>query len=118
MQLTFWIPVHGVISLFAVASLWLGWTRRDVRWRVVLGLTAYVVMRVWSFAYFIPEMLEFQGIASDATPSDDLARRVEQWTTLSWLRLPLDAIACGAFLLALSRARAPRVPSDSRPHAG
>jgi hypothetical protein len=107
---TFWIPVHGVISFFALLSLWLGWHRREVRWRVVVGLTAYIVMRVWSFAFFIPELLEFQSLATDAIPSDDLTRRVEQWTTLTWLRLPLDAIAVVAFSLALSVAREPRAP--------
>lgn len=101
---TFWIPAHGVISIAVVASFFLCWQRRDVRDSVAVGFAAYVAMRAWSFAYFIPEMLEFQSVTPDTPHSADLVERVESWITLTWWRMPLDVIALAAFLFALVRA--------------
>lgn len=97
---TFWIPVHAAITITLLAALGLGWRRPAVRRLLLIGLCAYAVMRVWSFAYFIPEMLAFQDIPVDGSATVDLSSRVERWTTLTWLRMPLDLIAATSFLFA------------------
>jgi hypothetical protein len=70
---------------------------------IIIGLVSYVVMRVWSFAYFIPEMLRFQNIPLDKAPSAALLDRVRTWTRLTWFREPLDLITLFCLLIALTR---------------
>lgn len=97
----FWIPVHTGITIFVVLSLILAWKERKVRRLLLIGLAAYVVMRGWSFLFFIPEMLEFQQIPLDSPASAELSARVASWTGWTWLREPFDIASFLCFLLAL-----------------
>jgi hypothetical protein len=56
----FWIPVHTAIAVFLILSLVLTWRQMEVRRLLLIGLSSYIVMRVWSGLYFIREMLAFQ----------------------------------------------------------
>src|SRR5918996_1312852 len=56
----FWIPVHVAITISILLSLFLTWRQIKVRYRLLIGLGSYIVMRVWSALFFIPEMLAFQ----------------------------------------------------------
>lgn len=104
---TFWIPIHAAITVGLLLALILTWRERGVRRVLLVGLAAYVVMRAWSFAYFIPEMLAFQEVPVGAGPGPELAARVDRWVGLTWLRLPLDLIAWACFLIALRRTAGP-----------
>src|SRR6267143_6757700 len=55
----FSIPVHAAITIFIVLALFLTWSDTTVRLLLLIGLASYVVMRVWSGLFFIPEMLAF-----------------------------------------------------------
>ncbi len=97
----FWIPVHTVITLAFIASLVAAWRERAVRRLLLIGLGSYVVMRVWSGLYFIPEMLVFQKVPLDSAPSAELSARVSSWTFWTWFREPLDIVSFLCALLAL-----------------
>ena len=99
---SFWIPVHGAITVFIVLSLFLTWRQPRVRRLLLIGLCSYIVMRAWSFAFFIPEMLAFQQIPTGAAPSVELSARVQSWTLWSVFREPLDVVTFLSWLLALS----------------
>jgi hypothetical protein len=99
----FWIPVHGAITIFVISSLYLGWRDVTVRSLLLIGVASYVVMRVWSFVFFIREMLAFQKIPLDSAPTAELSARVAQWTFWTWFREPLDILSLLCFLLALYR---------------
>jgi hypothetical protein len=97
----FWIPVHTAITIFILPSLLLTWKQIKVRRRLLIGLGSYIVMRVWSALYFIPEMLAFQKLPVDSPPNVDLSARVASWTFWTWFREPLDVISLLCFFLAL-----------------
>src|ERR687892_1191183 len=97
----FWIPVHAAITIFILLSLLLTWRQIKVRQRLLIGLGSYIVMRVWSALYFIPEMLAFQKLPLDSPSNVDLSARVASWTFWTWFREPLDVISLLCFLLAL-----------------
>src|SRR5215813_8545809 len=78
----FWIPVHAGITLFVLVALIASWRDLKVRRLLVVGLASYIVMRVWSGAFFIPEMLAFQRVPLDSPPTADLMARVGTWTSL------------------------------------
>jgi hypothetical protein len=97
----FWIPVHVAITVFLLFSLGLAWKERKARRFLLIGLGSYVIMRLWSGLFFIPEMLAFQKVPLDAPASFELTARVARWTFWTWFREPLDAISFVSFLLAL-----------------
>jgi hypothetical protein len=101
----FWIPVHTLITIALIASLIANWSYADRIRSIIIGLVSYVVMRVWSFAYFIPEMLRFQNISLDAPRTAALLDRVRKWTRLTWFREPLDLITQFCLLIALTRSK-------------
>jgi hypothetical protein len=97
----FWIPVHVAITLCIILALVLTWDEPAVRHLLLVALVSYIVMRVWSGLFFIPEMLAFQQIPLDAAPSAALSARVSRWTFWTWFREPLDIISFVCSLLAL-----------------
>ena len=97
----FWIPVHAAITLFILVTLFLTWNDITVRRLLLTGVASYIVMRIWSGLFFIPEMLAFQKIPFDSAPSADLSARVARWTYWTWFREPFDVISFLCFLLAL-----------------
>jgi hypothetical protein len=101
----FWIPVHILITIGLIASLITNWNYAERRSLIIIALISYVVMRVWSFAYFIPEMLKFQNVPLDQPPTAALLDRVRRWTRLTWFRQPLDLITQFCLLIALTRSK-------------
>jgi hypothetical protein len=97
----FWIPVHAAITVFMLLTLYLTWHDFTVRYFLLIGLTSYIVMRVWSGLFFIREMLKFQNIPLHSAPSAELSARVVRWTFWTWFREPLDIISLLCSLLAL-----------------
>lgn len=97
----FWIPVHAAITVFIILSLVLTWGDPIVRRFLLIALASYIVMRVWSGLFFIPEMLAFQKVPVDSAPTAELTARVSKWTFWSWFREPLDIISFLFALLAL-----------------
>lgn len=97
----FWIPVHAAITISIILSLVLTWRQIKVRRLLLIGVGSYIIMRIWSGLYFIREMLEFQKVPLDSSPSAELSARVASWTFWTWFREPLDIISFLCFLLAL-----------------
>jgi len=93
----FWIPIHTLFEVVLVAAVVVTWGDDDVRIAMLVALTSHAVMRVWSFADFVPKAVAFEK-ADPATIDRAAAVR---WTRRSLLRLPLDAITCVAALTAL-----------------
>ena len=97
----FWIPVHAAITVFMLLTLYLTWHDFTVRYFLLIGLTSYIVMRVWSALFFIRDMLKSQSVPLHSAPSAELSARVVRWTFWTWFREPLDIISLLCSLLAL-----------------
>ena len=97
----FWIPVHVAITLCLLLALVMTWGEPTVRCLLLVALGSYIVMRVWSGLFFIPEMLAFQKVPLDEAPSVALSARVSRWTFWTWWREPLDVISFVCALLAV-----------------
>jgi len=97
----FWIPVHVAITLCLLLALVMTWGEPTVRCLLLVALGSYIVMRVWSGLFFIPEMLAFQKVPLDEAPSAALSARVSRWTFWTWWREPLDVISFVCALLAV-----------------
>ena len=79
----FWVPLHSVITLVLPLALWACWSEPDVRAWLFAALGLFGVMRVWTFAYFIPRVIEFEE-----GRTDDLAK-AKTWVRWSLMRAPL-----------------------------
>ncbi len=97
----FWIPVHVAITLFIILALVMTWRDATVRRLLLVAIVSYIVMRVWSGLFFIPEMLAFQNVPLDSAPFAELSARVSRWTVWTWFRELLDIITFLCSLLAL-----------------
>jgi hypothetical protein len=93
--------VHVAITLCIIVALMMTWGEPIVRRLLLVTLVSYIVMRVWSRLFFIPEMLAFQQVPLDEAPSAALAARVSRWTFWTWFREPLDVLSFVCALLAL-----------------
>lgn len=83
----FWAPLHGVLNLALLLALWARWSQPDVRAWLLAALGLYLVLRVWTFAWFIPRALAFeQGRVEDL-------EKARAWVRWSLLRAPLLAAA-------------------------
>ena len=96
-----WIPVHVAITLCILVALVMTCGEPTVRCLLLVALVSYIVMRVWSGLFFIPEMLAFQKVPLDEAPSVELSARVSRWTFWTWFREPLDVISFVCALLAV-----------------
>jgi hypothetical protein len=99
----FWIPVHTAITVLMVGAITSNWRYSQRRDLLLIAAGSYIVMRLWSAVYFIPEMLRFQKVPLESAATPELLSRVTRWTTLTWLREPLDIITQVCLLVALSR---------------
>ncbi|MET0401696.1 MAG: hypothetical protein ABW123_04795 [Cystobacter sp.] len=79
----FWVPLHGLLTLALPLALWARWGAPDVRAWLLAATGLYVVLRGWTFAYFIPRVLRFeQGLETDSA-------KARSWVRWSLLRAPL-----------------------------
>jgi len=92
----FWIPAHVSFELLLIATLVVFWSHIEVRTWLLVGLASHILMRVWSFLYFIPRALRFEQAEREET-SEGAARA---WTRRSRLRFPLDLVTCTAMTAA------------------
>jgi hypothetical protein len=83
----FWGPIHTLYEFALVATTWLVWSDRSLRWWIVSALIIHLAARAWSLAYFIPKALWFEKLG-DLT--EDQKRLARAWTRLSRCRLVLQ----------------------------
>lgn len=83
----FWILVHTSLLVALLGALWATWRDATLRKRVAWALGLHGVMRLWSFAYFIPAALRFES-ATSVSPE-----QVQTWVILSPLRTALTVVA-------------------------
>lgn len=101
----FWPFVSPVVALLAVANIvaWRG-NRANRHW--VLG--AGIIMlgyAIFSYSYFVPQMLMLQSSAG-SWPESKISATVQWWTSLNYLRMLLGAAGWSCALRALSLAAA------------
>lgn len=85
----FWIIFHSLHEVVFIVAIVFCWKLGAVRnWLLVLFAVHFLV-RVWTLAYFAPNIIEFQKIAEMSASTADLVKRVNLWKTLNYLRVGL-----------------------------
>jgi hypothetical protein len=103
--------------LLIPAALLLNARIPERRTLIMIAATMFFALRVWSYLYFIPDILDWnQGTTGQPLSADQL-KQATLWVDLSWIRLGVDATIA---LLLLSAAFIPAVnagvlePSSSK----
>ena len=99
------MPAHLAFEAALVLALWSAWPVVAVRNWLLLAAAAHLLMRVWSFAYFVPRALRFERAGDLSAEQRDAART---WVRLSVWRLPLDLISLAALCAAVATLLASR----------
>jgi hypothetical protein len=98
----FWILVHVTFETALVTGLALNWRSPRRRTLLLAGLAVHVVMRAWTFAYFVPEILAFTNTPPEGPFSPELAARTRLWGALGWVRRVMIAATSVLVLAALT----------------
>jgi ubiquinone/menaquinone biosynthesis C-methylase UbiE len=93
----FWVPLHAALTLALPLALWAAWRRPAPRRWLLAAVGAYVALRAWTFAYFVPLALRFEA---EGVPD---AAAAHTWVLLSTLRLPLVLASLAALWMAARR---------------
>lgn len=113
----FWLPMHGAVTLTLLVAIVAAWRVRTARNRLLIGAGLYVVMRAWTFAYFVPFVLQLEALDAE-TLSPAMHDAGQRWIGLSMLRLPLVAGALVACWSAYQRLLESEPRSASTPTSG
>ena len=97
----FWILVHVTFEAALLVALALNWRVPRRRTLLLFGLGVHVVMRAWTFVYFVPEIMAFMSTPPEGPSSAELAARARLWGALGWVRRVLIAATSVLALLAL-----------------
>ncbi len=85
----FWIVFHSIHEITFILAIIFCWKLDSVRnWLLVLFAIHFAV-RVWTLAYFAPNIIEFQEIANTTGGGDGLRERAIQWKNLNYIRVGL-----------------------------
>jgi len=92
----FWIVLHSIHELTFILALVFCWKIDPVRNWLLILMVAHFAVRVWTLAFFAPNIIDFQKIAEIQVFSKELINRVSLWQTLNYVRVAIFiAISCG-----------------------
>lgn len=99
---TFWIAIHSLHEITFIVAIVFCWELDFIRnWLLILFIIHFTV-RVWTIAYFAPNIIEFQRIANGNILVQNLAQKANMWRKLNYLRVILFlAVSFGLIPLCL-----------------
>ena len=82
----FWIVMHSVHEITFIVAIIFCWQIPGVRETLMLLFAVHFGVRVWTMAYFAPNIIEFQRIANTGEQAADLPFRTTRWRNLNYIR--------------------------------
>lgn len=83
---TFWIVAHSLHEITFILAIVFCW-KLDIRNALLLLFAVHFAVRVWTLAYFAPNVIAFQKIANEESSGADLLRRTTLWRNLNYIRV-------------------------------
>lgn len=84
---TFWIAIHSLHEVTFIIAIAFCWKIDFARNWLLILFAIHFAVRVWTLAYFAPNIIEFQKIANSASSGVELMKRVSLWKTLNYIRV-------------------------------
>jgi hypothetical protein len=87
---SFWIVFHSIHEISFLIAIYFCWRIETVRNWLLILFAVHFAVRVWTLAYFAPNIMEFQKIsASNSVASAELAAKTTLWRTLNYIRVAI-----------------------------
>lgn len=94
----FWIVMHSLHELAFILAIIFCWKLTPIRYWLLVLFALHFLVRVWTLAYFAPNIIDFQKTAADPSLAKDLVKRVTDWQTWNYVRVALYIILSIAFI--------------------
>lgn len=99
---SFWIVLHSVHEVTFILAIIFCWDIHPIRNWLLILFAAHVGVRVWTLAYFAPNIIEFQKIAETSSMAENLVDRTSLWQRLNYVRVAIFlAISAGLIPLCI-----------------
>ncbi|WP_257658871.1 transposase [Parapedobacter lycopersici] len=87
---TFWIVIHSLHEITFIMAIIFCW-KLDIRYPLLLLFAIHMAVRIWTLAYFAPNIMAFRKIANLGTVPDgmDLLSRATWWRNLNYIRVAI-----------------------------
>jgi hypothetical protein len=86
---TFWIVFHSLHEITFLLAIIFCWEIDLIRNWLLILFTIHFIVRVWTLAYFAPNIIEFEKIAETAGIAENLTGRTSRWQTLNYVRVAI-----------------------------
>lgn len=87
---TFWIVLHSIHEIIFITAIVFTWRIPGIRMWMIILFTAHFAVRVWTIAYFAPNIIEFQKIATGSSSfTIDVSDKVSLWQKLNYARVAI-----------------------------
>ncbi|WFB67964.1 transposase [Chryseobacterium sp. WX] len=83
----FWIILHSLHEITFILAIAFCWKIDPVRNGLLILLIIHVAVRVWTLAFFAPNIIQFQNLASATSVSQEIITRISLWKTLNYIRV-------------------------------
>lgn len=94
----FWIIFHSLHEIAFILTIIFCWKIDFARnWLLVLFAIHFAV-RVWTLAFFAPNIINFQKIAETQSTVQNLVNKTSLWQTLNYIRVALFIIVSIGFI--------------------
>jgi hypothetical protein len=85
----FWIAMHSIHEITFIVAIVFCWNIPGIREAMLVLFAIHFGVRMWTLAYFAPNIIEFQKIANDGVVVAGLAERTRRWKNLNYVRTGL-----------------------------
>jgi hypothetical protein len=83
----FWIALHSIHEITFILAIVFCWKLDPIRNWLLILFAVHFAVRVWTLAYFAPNIIEFQKIANLTNTGTDLLNKATLWRNLNYIRV-------------------------------
>lgn len=85
----FWIVFHSLHEVTFILAIIFCWKIDFARNWLLILFAIHFAVRVWTLAFFAPNIINFQKIAETPSLAKDLAASTSLWQTLNYIRVAI-----------------------------
>jgi hypothetical protein len=85
----FWIIFHSIHEVTFILAIIFCWKLKNVRTWLLILFAVHMAVRIWTIAYFAPNIIEFQQMPYSQTSDLELLQQTIGWKNLNYLRVAL-----------------------------
>lgn len=85
----FWIIFHSIHEITFLLAIIFCWKIDFARNWLLILFAVHFAVRLWTLAYFAPNIIHFQKIAETQVMAEDLIGKTTLWQTLNYIRVAI-----------------------------